>query len=166
MIFVTVGLHTQGFDRLIKEIDVLKGKNVFDDEVILQIGYSNYEPINCEWCQSYSAEEIDEFIKRARIVITHGGPSSFLNVLKYGKVPVVVPRQSKYNEHINDHQVDFVKEIKKRMNNIIVVDEISELEETIKNYNEIIKNCKCGMNSHNIEFCEELGKIVEKLLNN
>ena len=36
MIFVTVGTHEQQFNRLIEEIDRLKGNGIIKDEVIMQ----------------------------------------------------------------------------------------------------------------------------------
>ena len=36
MIFVTVGMHTAGFERLVKKMDEIAGK--IDEEVIMQIG--------------------------------------------------------------------------------------------------------------------------------
>ena len=77
MIFVTVGLHTQGFDRLIKEVDKLKAKGCFDDKVIQQIGYSDFKPSNCEWSSLYPNHQIEKYMQEARIIITHGGPSSY-----------------------------------------------------------------------------------------
>ena len=44
MIFVTVGTHEQPFDRLIKCVDELKRDNKIKENVIIQTGYSNYEP--------------------------------------------------------------------------------------------------------------------------
>ena len=58
---------------------------------------------------------MQENIKKARIVITHGGPASFLDPLKYGKIPVVVPRKKEFNEHVNNHQLEFSRQVKKRM---------------------------------------------------
>ena len=49
---------------------------------------------------------MNELVEKARIVITHGGPSSFLMVLQKGKIPIVVPRQKQFDEHVNDHQVE------------------------------------------------------------
>lgn len=43
MIFVTVGTHEQQFNRLIEEIDRLKGNGIIKDEVIMQTGYCTYE---------------------------------------------------------------------------------------------------------------------------
>jgi UDP-N-acetylglucosamine transferase subunit ALG13 len=49
-----------------------------------------------------------ENVEKADIVITHGGPSSFIMPLQIGKIPIVVPRQKKYNEHTSLNQrMDF-----------------------------------------------------------
>ena len=60
----------------------------------------------------------------ARIVITHGGPASFIMPLQIGKTPIVVPRQHQFNEHVNDHQVEFARNVAQRMGTIIPVEDI------------------------------------------
>lgn len=49
MIFVTVGTHEQPFNRLVKAIDKLKKDGVITEDVIMQTGYSTYEPKYCKW---------------------------------------------------------------------------------------------------------------------
>ena len=49
MIFVTVGTHEQPFNRLIKKVDELKRDGVIQEDVIIQTGFSTYEPKYCEW---------------------------------------------------------------------------------------------------------------------
>ena len=105
MIFVTVGTHEQPFNRLVEYIDNLKGEGKLTDEVIIQTGYSTYEPKHCKFSKMLKYNEMVENVKNARIVITHGGPASFIMPLQYGKVPVVVPRQKRFNEHVYDHQL-------------------------------------------------------------
>ena len=48
MIFVTVGTHEQPFNRLVKAIDKLKKDGVITEDVIMQTGYSTYEPKYCK----------------------------------------------------------------------------------------------------------------------
>lgn len=83
-----------------------------------------------------------EFVDEARIVITHGGPSSFIMPLQVGKTPILVPRQYKYNEHVNDHQVKFSKEVEKRLGNIIDVENIDMLGSVIQNFENYDKTKK------------------------
>ena len=161
MIFVTVGTHEQQFNRLVECIDKLKKEGYIQEEVIIQTGYSTYEPQYCKWQKLFPYQEMLKLVEEARIVITHGGPSSFIMPLQIGKTPIVVPRQYKFNEHVNDHQVKFCKEVESRMGTIVVVEDIEKLDEVIKSYDEIKKEGK--NTSNNDKFCQELERIVDEM---
>lgn len=162
MIFVTVGTHEQQFNRLIEKIDQLC-ENKIVEEVVMQIGYSTYIPKNCKWSKFLSYDEMNEYVKSARIVITHGGPASFIAPIQIGKVPIIVPRQKKYDEHINDHQFEFVNKIADRMGNILVVNEIDEIEKMIIQYENIIKEINNGEFNHNKEFMNKFNMMIEEI---
>lgn len=52
-------------------------------------------------------------IKKADKIIIHGGLATLFLVVKYAKfMPLVIPRLRKYKEHIDDHQIFFVKYLK------------------------------------------------------
>lgn len=163
MIFVTVGTHEQPFNRLVEYIDKLKEKGKIEEEVIIQTGYSTYQPRYCEWKKLYPYQEMIKLVEEARIVITHGGPSSFIMPLQIGKTPIVVPRQYKFGEHVNDHQVAFVKEVANRMGTIIAVTDIEKLEDTINNYDSIIREMHGNTSSNNAKFNNELENIVKDM---
>lgn len=160
MIFVTVGTHEQPFNRLIKKIDELKKDGIIQEEVIIQTGFSTYEPQYCQWSKLIPYQQMVKNVEDARIVITHGGPASFIMPLQIGKTPIVVPRQHCFNEHINDHQVEFTRNVAKRMETIIPIENIEILGDVIVNYNEIVAGMGQGMASNNAKFNEELEKIV------
>ena len=162
MIFVTVGTHEQPFNRLVEYMD--RWAREHDEPVIIQIGFSTYEPKYCVWSKMYSYDKIEQIVDEARIVITHGGPSSFIRPLVIGKIPIVVPRKAEFNEHVNNHQVDFSREMEERQGNIIVVEDIDKLGEVIDNYNEIIKNKKNSLINNNERFCKEFSQIVDSLV--
>ncbi|MFR0609151.1 glycosyltransferase [Limosilactobacillus mucosae] len=164
MIFVTVGTHEQPFNRLIKEVDRLVADGKIKEKVVIQTGFSTYIPEHCEWHKMMSFNEMQTAYQTARIIITHGGPSSFLEALQYGKVPIVVPRQVEFNEHINNHQVDFVNLIAERMNNIIPVYQIDDLAVKIFNYDNFVKIKNSSKTSNNKKFNADLEKIVERLV--
>ncbi len=157
MIFVTVGTHEQPFDRLVEYMDKWAAEH--DEKVILQIGYSTYIPRTATWSKLYPYKKMLEFVDEARIVVTHGGPSSFIMPLQIGKTPIVVPRQRKYGEHINDHQLEFAKEVANRMGTIIVIEDVEKLGEVIENYDEMKKEGK--NTSNNAKFNLALEKIVD-----
>ena len=164
MIFVTVGTHEQQFDRLIRKIDELRGSGEINEEVLVQTGYATYVPKYCVFKNFFEYSEMIEEVKKAHIVITHGGPSSFIMPLQVKKIPIVVPRMKKYNEHVNDHQVTFCEQVSKRMGNIILIEDIEKLLDTIKNYEEIVQNMKSGLESNNACFNRRLGEIVNDLV--
>lgn len=164
MIFVTVGTHEQQFNRLIHYVDNLVKDGIVKDKVIIQSGYSDYEPKYCEWSKLYPYSQMEELVKEADIVITHGGPSSMILPLQMGKVPIVVPRQKKYDEHVNNHQFEFVEFIYQRQKNVIPVWEIEELKDAILKYSQMVENIPRDMKSNNENFCASLETIVNEML--
>ena len=163
MIFVTVGTHEQQFNRLIKKVDELVEKGIIQEEVFIQTGYSDYEPKNCKWSKLISYKEMQEYMANARIIITHGGPASFVAPLQIGKIPIVVPRQFEYNEHVNNHQLDFALKVKERQNNIIVIQDVEDLEKMITDYENIVTGMNCDSNRGNDKFIEGLRSVIDSL---
>lgn len=60
MIFVTVGTHEQPFNRLIKKIDELKKDGIINEDVIIQTGFSTYEPKYCQWSKLIPYQQYKE----------------------------------------------------------------------------------------------------------
>lgn len=164
MIFVTVGTHEQPFNRLIKKVDELVADGTITEPVVMQTGFSTYVPKHCEWHKMLSYDEMKRYIDEARIVITHGGPASFIEVLQTGKIPVVVPRLAEFDEHVNNHQEEFVKLIKKRYDNILPIFDINELNECIVNYDDICELKNKMVSSNNRKFNIELERIIKSML--
>lgn len=164
MIFVTVGTHEQPFDRLIQKIDELKRDGIVNEEVIIQTGYSTYEPKYCQWSKLLPYEQMVENVAKARIVVTHGGPASFIMPLQLGKIPVVVPRQSQYGEHVNNHQLEFARAMQQRQGNILVAERMEQLENILVHYDTLVRAMPAALNSHNARFVADFEKIVGQLL--
>ena len=161
MIFVTVGTHEQQFNRLIRVVDELRETGVINEDVFVQTGYSDYKPKYCGWAKIIGYEEMRERMRKARVIITHGGPSSFMEVISMGKVPIVVPRQFRYKEHVNNHQVDFCKAIITKGYKILLVEEVSELKlflERSKNMDSV------EVRSNNQQFNEGLARLIYRQL--
>lgn len=156
MIFVTVGTHEQPFNRLVEAVDKLKASGVIDEEVIVQKGYSTYQPQHCACYDLIGYDEMDEYIHEARIVITHGGPASFIAPLALKKIPIVVPRQKQFNEHVNDHQLEFCKAVAERQKNLIVVENIDGLGDAIKNYSARVEKLCSELHSNTLIFNQKL----------
>lgn len=163
MIFVSVGTHEQPFDRLVEYMDKLVKQGKITEEVIIQTGFSTYEPKHCTWQKLFPYQKMLENVGNARIVITHGGPSSFIMPLQIGKIPIVVPRMKAFDEHVNDHQLDFCRAVAQRQGNIICVEDVSKLEEILTNYDAMVADMPHGQNSNNAAFNHGLQKLVDDL---
>lgn len=164
MIFVTVGTHEQPFNRLVKIVDELKRDGIITEEVIIQTGFSTYEPKYCQWSKLIPYQQMVKNVENARIVITHGGPASFVMPLQIGKTPIVVPRQHQFNEHVNDHQVEFARNVAKRMRTIIPVEDIEKLGNVITNYDEIVAGLGRTLSSNNEQFNKDFKQIVNEVM--
>ena len=129
-ILVTVGNDTHPFHRLIEKVDeVSKG---FSAEFIVQFGHGGYLPKNIK--KASEVLEREEFYKKfseADLVVAHAGIGNMIDAVTYKKKMIVVPRQKKFEEHFNDHQMEIAKEIDGKYNNIKVLYEIDRLGEEI-----------------------------------
>ena len=163
MIFVTVGTHEQPFNRLMKELEIIKDNYKLKDEIIIQGGYSTYHPHNCTFYKFLDYDQMNNYMEKARIVITHGGPATMIMSLQHKKIPIVVPRQVKFDEHINNHQVEFASKISSTMQNILLVLNIKDLKKNIFDYNNLTKSKQVSKEYNNNLFNKKLEQLVKKM---
>jgi UDP-N-acetylglucosamine transferase subunit ALG13 len=130
-IFLTVGTHPQSFERLLKKMDELIEKKKVKSVVFAQTGYAGYEPKNFKFKKFLGLKEFDEEVKKADVVITHGGEGNVGLALKHNKKMIIVPRMKKFNEHTNDHQLEITEAIEKEKKGLAVYD-INDLEKKLK----------------------------------
>ena len=162
MVFVTVGTHEQQFDRLIEAVDCLVANSAITEPVFAQTGYSAFEPTHCTWSKFVPSMDMARYMHEADVVVTHGGPSSFVEAMAAGKVPVVVPRYERFGEHVNDHQEAFVRLVFERQGGIVPVYDIADLANAIEEARRLSASA-IGFRSHNAEFCRELRESIERL---
>jgi len=160
MIFVTVGTHEQQFDRLLKIIDELKYEDIIKDSVLMQTGYSNYLPKFCDYKAFLSYDEMKYYMENSKLIITHGGPSSYMEAVSLKKVPLVMPRSVDFGEHVNNHQIDFANKIQS-LNYIKVVTNKLEMKDEILGYQE---NVNIDFNGNNDNFMNDFKSIINNLM--
>jgi UDP-N-acetylglucosamine transferase subunit ALG13 len=154
MIFVTVGTHTQSFNRLLEEVDMLIENNKIKEKVIMQIGHSTYKPKNAEWFRFTDFNNLRKIQKTARVIITHGGAGCIIDALSNKKPVIAVPRFKKFNEHVNDHQLDLVKALAEHKK-IYPVYDINKLEIAIKKIRKIER-----LKSTKKSLCKEIERTL------
>lgn len=109
-IFITLGSQKFQFNRLLKAIDKLCENKGINSEIFAQIGYSDYKPINYNYKEFLDHDEFVREMDKADIVITHGGTGAIIGAVKKGKKVIAVPRLAKYGEHVDDHQLQLIKQ--------------------------------------------------------
>lgn len=132
MIFITVGTHYQPFDRLVRAAEALAGI----EEVVLQRGASTIWPEGCEVVDYLSPDAMASTMKRARIVISHTGPATLFEAASLGHVPIVVPRDPSFGEHVDDHQLRFARRLEGRL---LVVRDPRDLPRMVRDFEERVQ---------------------------
>lgn len=146
MIFVTLGSQKFQFNRLLAAVDKLIVKNVINDEVFAQTGCSDYRPENYKYKQFLDRNEFEEWENKCDIMITHGGTGAIIGAVKKGKKVIAVPRLAKYGEHVDDHQLQLLKQFED-MDIIESCYDLNKLEEAVevarkKEYKQYVSNTK------------------------
>lgn len=131
MILVMLGTQNNSFHRLLEELDKLIEKEIIQEEVIVQAGHTKYKSKNMEIFDLIPKEEIKKFQQEATYIITHGGAGSIISSIKCGKKVIAVPRKHEYGEHVNDHQIQIVKDFNDK-GYIIGIENVEDLKEAIK----------------------------------
>ncbi len=107
MIFVSVGTHEAPFDRLLRGVEQLSGR----DELVVQCGQNGYRPTGATCFDFLPFDDVVRHVRSASVVITHAGVGSVAVSLANGKRPVVVPRRQELGEHVDNHQVAFAQRL-------------------------------------------------------
>ena len=154
MILVMLGTQNNSFHRLLEEIQKCIDNNIINDEVIVQAGSTKFKTKDMKLYKIMSAKRLEEYVKQADFVICHGGVGSIVTALKHDKKVIAVPRQEKYNEHVNDHQVQIVEAF--NMQGFIKgVTEIENLETAIKELPKFEPAKFVSNNAHILEIIED-----------
>lgn len=108
-VLVTVGLERKPFDRMLRAVDEAVGKGWIPSDTLVQRGHTLFP---CQYCKPIpflSFDELRDAVRQTDLVIAHGGVGSVLLALEEGKIPLVIPRRRDLGEHVDNHQIEFVK---------------------------------------------------------
>ena len=130
MIFVILGMDVYPFDRLAQAVDELQRDGACGDDFFLQLGASKYAPKHARFERYLPFGDVCERIQEASVVITHAGAGSTLVCIQQGKHPVLVPRQPRYGEIVDEHQLPFAEKFG-QLGLATTVHEMSELRGAI-----------------------------------
>ena len=132
MILVTLGRQDKQFYRILEALEDKLDKHLIDDEVIAQAGCSaDFKSKYMKIFDLIPMDEFDDMIKKCDLLITHGGVGSIITGLKNNKKVIAAARLSKYNEHVNDHQLQIIDNFSKE-GYILKLDNFDDIDKLIK----------------------------------
>jgi UDP-N-acetylglucosamine--N-acetylmuramyl-(pentapeptide) pyrophosphoryl-undecaprenol N-acetylglucosamine transferase len=111
-IVVTFGLiEGYGFRRLVQRLlQILPS----DAEVLWQVGDTDMSGLPIVARPSLPWAELAVAMREADVVIAHTGIGSAIDAMESGKCPVLVPREARHHEHVDDHQRQIAAELAAR----------------------------------------------------
>lgn len=111
-IFVALGtIRPYRFDRL---VDLVLEHFGTEHEYVWQLGVTGRSDLPGEVYETLPVEDMDRNIRDADVIVSHAGVGMALSILRLGKIPVLVPRLTAHLEHVDDHQLQIVKELTQR----------------------------------------------------
>lgn len=122
MILVTLGTHPKPMDRLVRALDDLLATGNVTDEVIITAAAYGYRPRHATALGIQPYDVLVDLMQRADVVITHGGPASIAMALAAGHLPIIVPRDATFGEHVDSHQIRFAQWLARKRSVTVVVD--------------------------------------------
>ncbi|MEP2653796.1 MAG: glycosyltransferase [Paraglaciecola sp.] len=135
MILVTVGTQIH-FDRLIKYVEQWVVESNGEEEVVAQVGSSEFQSNNITVLKSLEPEQFEEYIKKCRFIISHAGMGSILTALRVNKPIIIFPRDASLGEHRNDHQLATARSFS-NVDGVYVAKTQDELRQVLSNCSEL-----------------------------
>lgn len=128
MIFATVGTQLP-FDRLLLALDAWAHRNT-DVPVLAQTGATTQTFEAIRTVAKLDMADFEAQFAKAKLIVAHAGMGTILSAAELGKPVLLMPRQSRFNEHRNDHQLDTAREMS-RLSNVTVVHDDAALHDAL-----------------------------------
>jgi UDP-N-acetylglucosamine transferase subunit ALG13 len=107
--FVSLGTDHHPFVRLVDWVSRWAAENP-EWEVHMQHG-SSPAPSGCHAFAFCDHDQLQELMRTSDVVVSHGGPATITEARRRGHLPVVVPRDPRLGEHVDDHQQLFSRRL-------------------------------------------------------
>lgn len=130
MILVLLGTFKIEFSRPIIAIENAIKNGEINEEVIVQAGHTAYTSEFLTIRSFINPKELDELYERAEIIVTHAGVGSILRGFRMNKKIIAIPRLYKFQEHVDDHQLDISEEFS-RLNYLIIWNENDKFKDIL-----------------------------------
>lgn len=159
---VSLGTDYHPFDRLVLWMDEWLQQQPAPPSCLVQHGYSR-PPQFAPGVIMVSHQEILDLYTSANLVVVQGGPGSIFDALSTGHIPIAVPRRAQLKEVVDDHQVEFTRQLARQGLAVIAETKESlwaELEHAVR---EPTDYCTAPRPSGSAEAALRLGRAVQDM---
>jgi UDP-N-acetylglucosamine transferase subunit ALG13 len=106
MILVSVGTEQFPFNRLMQWVELLIQRALIDEDIVVQYGTCTFLPSGTTVYRLLKEDSFRALVQKARVVIAHCGEGTVLLLDELQQPFILVPRSVRYQEHVDDHQVE------------------------------------------------------------
>ncbi|QIG44387.1 glycosyl transferase family 28 [Nocardioides anomalus] len=109
LVVALVGTDHHPFDRLVSWMDdaARRRPNV---RFVVQHGTTR-APSVAEGRAFLGHDDLQDLLRRADVVVCHGGPGTITDAREAGHRPLCVPRDPAFGEHVDGHQLRFARTV-------------------------------------------------------
>lgn len=159
MILIVLGSQKFQFNRLLKAVDDQVAEGKIKDNIFAQTGVSDYKPKHYPHQAFLDRAVFDQLLEKADTVITHGGSGAMIGASKKGKKVIAVARRAKYGEHVDDHQLQLIEQLRK----LDIICECQTCDDIWKAIEAVKKKKYKSYQSHTNEMIESIEKFISTI---
>jgi UDP-N-acetylglucosamine transferase subunit ALG13 len=108
VIFVVLGTWEMPFVRPLAEIEAAVERGLIKEPVVVQSGKTSYPSSHMTLVPFFGKDELEQMYERATLVVCQAGVGSIMLGLRKLKKVVGIARLAKFDEHIDDHQLEIL----------------------------------------------------------
>ena len=113
LLFATVGA-TLPFERLVALVEHARDAGLIPETIVLQHGEGGRGIAGVRSVEGLPFDEVQDLLRRADLVVCHGGTGSLITALRAHCRVIAVPREFGRAEHYDDHQSEIAAALEER----------------------------------------------------
>lgn len=113
LLFATVGA-TLPFERLVTLVEHARDAGLIPETIVLQHGAGGRAISGVRSVAGMAFAEVQDLLRRADVVVCHGGTGSLITAMRAHCRVVAIPREFERGEHYDNHQAEIVAAFEER----------------------------------------------------
>lgn len=157
--FISVGNSKQHFLRLLDAVST--NIELLPTPILIQRGHTPFVNQKCEVKDFIDMDSFVTVVANAEVLILQAGAGCVFHSIKMGKIPILMPREKRFNEHVNDHQIAFARSLHEE-HKVIMIQNSIELPAAIASVRTSRKETHSYIKSNSYTILEETLNTILK----